>query len=412
MKKFLTWATMFALVVGFSACGGGDDETPPPGSGDGGQGSNPTPEVPVKTEFVNRATSKNGLTIAATAHFVEVSKENPLARIGLAVYDKQGRDVTTDASVYVIEGNSSTKVLGGEFEIEETGTYQFWASYGTENTKADALLSVVAVSDMPAVPADEAPASKDFKRRALIIQATGTDCMYCPNAIGALKKYFSISGNEDKAVLMALHTYNMGDPLYSKAAEKLTSQAGLGASYPAMKINFDSKMLAAGFSADAFFTFLNNNISEVCSNQAESAIAVATSYDEETGVISVSSKIKCDNPGSYKVTVALVQDNVFFRQNGTNDVNYWVHEAGVKDVAPSTGAGYALNNGETTEVGDVYDFCCEFNKSALYAKGTGDYALDVLLDARVIVYVQANGKIADNVVSCGLNESVGFSYND
>ena len=122
--------------------------------------------------------------------------------------------------------------------------------------------------------------------------------------------------------------------------------------------------------------------------------------------------MKCDNPGSYKVTVALVQDNVFFRQQGTNDVNYWVHEAGVKDVAPSTGAGYALNNGETTEVGDVYDFCCEFNKSALYAKGTGDYALDVLRDARVIVYVQANGKIADNVVSCGLNESVGFSYND
>lgn len=403
---------MFALVVGFSACGGGDDETTPPGSGDGGQGSNPTPDVPVKTEFVNRATSKNGLTIAATAHFVEVSKENPLARIGLAVYDKQGRNVTTDASVYVIEGSSSTKVGGGEFEIEETGTYQFWASYGTENTKADALLSVVAVSDMPAVPADEAPASKDFKRRALVIQATGTDCMYCPNAIGALKKFFAISGNEDKAVLMALHTYNTGDPLYSKAAGKLTSQAGLGASYPAIKINFDSNMLAAGYSADAFFTFLNNNISEVCSNQAESAIAVATSYDEATGVISVASKIKCDNPGSYKVTVALVQDNVFFRQQGTSDVNYWVHEAGVKDVAPSTGAGYALNNGETTEVGDVYDFCCEFNKSALYAKGTGDYALDVLRDARVIVYVQANGKIADNVVSCGLNEKVGFSYND
>ena len=412
MKKFLTWATMFALVVGFSACGGGDDETTPPGTGEGGQTPNPNPGTEVVDKFVNKAKSKNGLTIAATQHFVEVSEDAKPTTIEFAVFDKNGQDVTSNASVYVMEGSNSKKITDAKFTPEATGTYQFWASYGTDNTKADALVSVTAVSDIPAVPADENVASKDFKRRALIIQATGTDCMYCPNAIGALKKFFAISGNEDKAVLMALHTYNTGDPLYSKAADKLTSQAGLGASYPAMKINFDSKMLAAGYSADAFFTFLNDNISEVCSNQAESAIAVATSYDEATGVISVASKIKCDNPGSYKVTVALVQDNVFFRQQGTNDVNYWVHEAGVKDVAPSTGAGFALNNGETTEVGDVYDFCCEFNKSALYAKGTGDYALDVLRDARVLVYVQANGKIADNVVSCGLNQKVGFAYND
>jgi hypothetical protein len=411
MKKFLTWATIFALVVGFSACGGGDDETPPPGSGDGGQGSNPTPEVPVKTEFINRATSKNGLTIAATAHFVEVSKENPLARIGLAVYDKQGRDVTTDASVYVIEGSSSTKVLGGEFEIEETGTYQFWASYGTENTKADALLSVVAVSDMPAVPADEAPASKDFKRRVLIVQGTGVTCQYCPNAITALHNFFKIPANKDKALLMALHTFTSGDPLWSNAAERLRIQAGIS-SYPTLKLNFDNEYLEYGVNADGFYKFLNTSIPELCNKGAESAIAVATTYNEKTGVISVASKIKCDNPGNYKVSVALVQDNVFFQQTGTTDVNFWVHEAGVKDVAPATGKGFALNNGDDTEVGDVYDFCCEFNKSALYDRGTGQYALDVLRDARVIVYVQANGVVVDNCVSCGLNESVGFAYND
>lgn len=407
MKKFFTVATMFVLAVGFAACGGGDDEPATPGTERPGQqpGTN-------ANKFVNRATAKNGLTIAATHHFVEVSDDAAPATVEFAVFNKNGQDITKDASIYIVDDNNSTKVNGTKMTLEATGEYKFWAAYGTENTKADAVLTVTALSDIPAVLADENVASKDFKRRALIIQATGTDCMYCPNAIGALKKFFGINGNEDKAYLMALHTYNTGDPLYSKAADKLTSQAGLGASFPAMKINFDSNMLAAGLNSDAFFAFLNKNVAEVCSNQAESAIAVATSYDEATGVISVASKIKCDNPGSYKVTVALVQDNVFFRQQGTNDTNYWVHEAGVKDVAPSTGAGFALNNGETTEVGDVYDFCCEFNKSALYAKGTGDYALDVLRDARVLVYVQANGKIADNVVSCGLNQKVGFAYND
>ncbi len=411
MKKFLTWATMFALVVGFSACGGGDDETTPPGTGEGGQTPNPNPGTEVVDKFVNKAKSKNGLTIAATHNFVEVSNDVAPTTIEFAVYNNDGQDVTANASVYVVEGSSSTKVAGAKFTPEAAGTYEFWASYGTDNTKADALLSVTAVSDMPAVPVDTLPESKDFKRRVLIVQGTGVTCQYCPNAITAIHNFFNIPANKDKALLMALHTFTSGDPLWSNAAERLRIQAGISA-YPTLKINFDNNYLASGVNADGFYNFLNTSIPELCNKGAESAIAVATTYNEETGVISVASKIKCDNPGNYKVSVALVQDNVFFQQNGTTDVNFWVHEAGVKDVAPATGKGFALNNGDDTEVGDVYDFCCEFNKSALYAKGTGQYALDVLRDARVIVYVQANGVVVDNCVSCGLNESVGFAYND
>lgn len=402
---------MFALVVGFSACGGGDDETTPPGTGEGGQTPNPNPGTEVVDKFVNKAKSKNGLTIAATHNFVEVSSDAKPTTIEFAVFNKDGQDVTSNASVYVMEGSNSVKITNAKFTPEATGTYQFWASYGTENTKADALLSVTAVSDIPAVPADENPASKDFKRRVLIVQGTGVTCQYCPNAITAIHNFFKIPANKDKALLMALHTFTSGDPLWSNAAERLRIQAGIS-SYPTLKLNFDNEYLEYGVNADGFYKFLNTSIPELCNKGAESAIAVATTYNEKTGVISVASKIKCDNPGNYKVSVALVQDNVFFQQTGTTDVNFWVHEAGVKDVAPATGKGFALNNGDDTEVGDVYDFCCEFNKSALYARGTGQYALDVLRDARVIVYVQANGVVVDNCVSCGLNESVGFAYND
>ena len=411
MKKFFSWATMFALVVGFSACGGGDDETTPPGTGEGGQTPNPNPGTEVVDKFVNKAKSKNGLTIAATHNFVEVSNDAKPTTIEFAVFNKDGQDVTSNASVYVMEGSNSVKITNAKFTPEAAGTYQFWASYGTDNTKADALLSVTAVSDIPAVPADENPASKDFKRRVLIVQGTGVTCQYCPNAITAIHNFFNIPANKDKALLMALHTFTSGDPLWSNAAERLRIQAGIS-SYPTLKLNFDNEYLEYGVNADGFYKFLNTSIPELCNKGAESAIAVATTYNEKTGVISVASKIKCDNPGNYKVSVALVQDNVFFQQTGTTDVNFWVHEAGVKDVAPATGKGFALNNGDDTEVGDVYDFCCEFNKSALYARGTGQYALDVLRDARVIVYVQANGVVVDNCVSCGLNESVGFAYND
>ena len=426
MKKFFTVATMFVLAVGFAACGGGDDDggTTPPTTEQPGDNPNDNPndnpgdvpgdgtEVQPTEKFVNYATSKSGLTLAATHFFLEVSEEAEPVVIKFAVYDQAGQDVTADASIYVMEGSNSVRVADAQFTPTATGKYQFWASYKTNNTKADALLEVVAVADMPAILEDTNPSSKDFKRQALLIQATGTDCMYCPNAIGALRKLFGNQNYADKAVLMALHTYNTGDPLYSQAAKKLTAQAGLGASYPAIKINFDNNMLAAGYTSDSFYSFLTSNITEICSQAAETAIAVSTSYEEATGRISVAAKVKCDNPGDYKVTAVLVQDNVFCRQQGTNDTSFWIHEAGAKDVEPKTATGFALNNGNTTEVGDVYDFCCEFNKSALYAKGTGDYALDVLRDARVLVYVQANGKVVDNVVSCGLNQQVGFVYND
>ena len=140
---------------------------------------------------------------------------------------------------------------------------------------------------------------------------------------------------------------------------------------------------------------------------------------KENGKITIGADSQCtrggtrrtlSNPTNYKVSVVLVQDNVFFVQTGTSNTDFFVHNAGVRDVAPATGAGFALNNGANTVAGEVYDFCCEFNKDALYAKGTGAYALDVLRDARVLVYVQTNGQLVENVVSCGMNQKVGFTY--
>lgn len=396
MKKFLTIATMFALAVGFVACSGSDD---------GGS----TPPANPKDEFVNRATSKSGLALAATHHFLEVSENAEPVVIKFAVFNN-GQDVTSNASVYVLEGNSSKKLVDAKFTPEATGVYQFWASYGVENTKADALLNITAVSDMPALPADVNPASTNFFRRVLIAKATGVNCPNCPRATDGIHMFFDESDYADNAVLMGLNTYDTGDPLWSKAAETLTSQAGLGASYPAIKLNFDNLVPTLG-SAD-IARMLNENIAAICANPSETAIAVSTSYNPETGAISVAAKVKCDVPSKYKVTAALLQDNVFFPQQGASKPEHNVHGSGVKAIAPTTGVGFALNNGDETKAGGVYDFCCEFNASDLYSKGTGDYALNVLRDARVIVYVQAADKIVDNVVACGLNQKVGFAYNN
>lgn len=387
---------MFALVAGFAACSSSDD------------GGSTPPAAPAE-EFVNRATSNSGLTLAATHHFLEVSAEAEPTEIKFAVYNN-GQDVTSDASVYVLEGNNSKKLVDAKFTPEATGVYQFWASYGLENTKADALLNITAVSDVPTILADENPASSNFFHSALIIKATGVNCPNCPRATDGIHMFFDQSNYADNAVQMALHTYDDGHVLSSKGAITLTRQAGLGASYPAIKLNFD-KLIPTGYSAD-IAKALDKEIGAICSNASETAIAVSTSYNAETGAISVAAKVKCDEPNKYKVSAVLLQDNVYFYQQGADKAEHNMHDAIVRSVAPATGVGFALNNGEETTTGKVYDFCCEFNASELYSKGTGEHALDIARDARVIVYVQTADKVVENVVSCGLNQKVGFAYNN
>lgn len=356
-------------------------------------------------EFINCVASNSGLVVMANRHFVKASGD---AEVKFAVRDQNGADVTSAATFYLVEGETNTQLSGNTFVCQNAGTYEFIVTYNTMNTK-DAPLTVVAVSNIPEVEADENPSSTDFVRNALIVQGTGVTCQYCPNALEALEGFFENNAYADQTYLMALHTFTSGDPLYSEAASKLSMRAGI-TNYPTLKINFDNSMYKSGVSSAEFSSFLNTNIPTICSKTAETAIAVSTTYDEATGAISVAAKVKCDNPNNYKVSVVLVQDNVYFPQTGTSNTDFFVHNAGVKDVAPATGAGFALNNGAKTVAGEVYDFCCEFNKDVFYTKGTGAYALDVLRDARVLVYVQANGQIIENVVSCGMNQKVGFTY--
>ena len=120
MKKFFTVATMFALVVGFAACGGGDDEptTPTPPSTEQ-PGDNPTDDPtddPTdqpgadEVKFVNRVTSAStGLTLAATHSFLEVSDEVAPVEVEFAVFNAEGQNITDAATVYVIEGNISSR---------------------------------------------------------------------------------------------------------------------------------------------------------------------------------------------------------------------------------------------------------------------------------------------------------------
>jgi hypothetical protein len=389
MNKFLATLFLVAGVFTFAACSDSDDNAG---------------ETATQSESFKNYVTVDGLTLSANHRFVVANSNTEVTFKVL----KNGVDVTNSSSIYYQNGDKNEKLNGNSFVCSSVGAHKFWASNKTTNTRNN-LLVVDALHERPALAADSQVASDDFLRNVLLLQATGVKCQYCPNAIAAIKSFYANNADADRFKLMTVHTFTAGDPLYSEGAEKLRIQAGIS-SYPTLLLNYNTEWLGSSMNTNGFENFLNSAAESLLQDEAETGISIATKYNSENGVISVNAAVKCDDPNKYRVTAALLQDNVFFRQSGTSDPSFYVHEAGVKAIYPTTGAGFSLNNGEVTTEHATYDFACEFNASDLYAKGTGEYALDVVRDARVLIYVQANGKLVDNVAVCGMNQQVGFAY--
>lgn len=389
MNKFLATFFLVAGVFTFAACSDRDDNAG---------------ETATQSESFKNYVTVDGLTLSANHRFVVANNNTEVTFKVL----KNGVDVTNSSTIYYQNGENNEKLQGNSFVCSSVGAHKFWVSNKTTNTRNN-LLVIDALHERPSLAADTQANSDDFLRNVLFLQATGVACQACPNAIAAIKNFYAKNADADRFKLMTVHTFTSGDPLWSEGAEKLRIQAGIS-SYPTLLLNYNSEWLRSGVDSKSYETFLNNAAASLLKDNAETGISIATKYNPENGVISVNAAIKCDDPNKYRVTAALLQDNVFFPQTGTSDPSFYVHEAGVKAIYPTTGAGFSLNNGEVTTEHATYDFACEFNASDLYAKGTGDYALDVVRDARVLIYVQANGKLVDNVAVCGMNQQVGFAY--
>ncbi|MBO5699571.1 MAG: Omp28-related outer membrane protein [Bacteroidaceae bacterium] len=351
-------------------------------------------------DYTNRVTSASGLTLVATHKYYGLNEKDGIT---FTVFF-EGQDVTNQAQIFTLEGYTPQKVENANFVCPEIGVYTFWAEYETHSTR-EKVLSVTAQNNRPTLPKDTAPDSTNFVQRLLLLQNTGTACGYCPNAMEAIKNSKHSNPYANQVELMALHSFNYSDPLYCTAATMLTQQTGF-TSFPSMMFNFNDKWRLGGASAGRFENFINNSTQEALQEGSETGIAIATTFNEETGHISVNLGVKCDSIGVYKVVVALVQDNVYAIQNGTNNTEFFNHEAGIRTLSPFHGLGETINCGETTAKGKVYEYSCEFHKDNLVQKTK----LDVNADARIIAYVLKSDNTVDNVASCRMNETQPFAY--
>lgn len=361
----------------------------------------------VATEYPNRVHSKSQLVLAATTKYVVADDKE---EIRFAVFH-EGKDVTNDAMLfYLNDSGEPSKLDSPYYTCTEAGQHNFFATYGDVSSE-DSPLCIKAFHNRPALLEDPYPSSNLFQRNALLIQGTGTRCVYCPNGISAIKDFYAEYPKANQVYHMALHAFTSDDPLYCDAAYILYRNTGLGG-FPAVMVDFNKKWGTSGESVNGFKNFLNEHITEALNEEAQTAISAASTYNETTNTISVNVGVKTAQAGLFRVTVALLQDNVYALQSGTYDAEFDKHHSSVRAISPADGNGEMLDCGRCEESGRVYEYSCEFNVADLVQSSYGEYILDVLRDARILVYVQKMNGCVDNVVGCKINEAVSFEYTE
>lgn len=357
-------------------------------------------------EYPHVAIADNGLTLAASHRYVQYAAGE---EVRLALYDGTS-DVTDDVTFFQITPDGVTHPLTSPTTMcNEPGTHRFYANYA-DKTTADHLLDITVLQSMPALPADPQPQSNDFVQQVLLTQGTGLRCQYCPKGIAAIHNFYESHPMAKQVVHMALHAFGNTDPLSSTAAFLLYEQLDLGG-FPNMIVNYNPEWKDSGLATAQFEELITTAVDKALAQKSQTALAVATEWDESRGVISVSVGVKVAQAGLYRLSVALVQDNVYLPQSGTNNEAYYMHHSSIRALAPADGEGAWLN-GRRAEVAEaIYPYHCEFNTSDLLSSTSYGYTLDVCNDARVVVYTQKMDGTIDNVVVCGIDESLPFAYN-
>ena len=227
------------------------------------------------------------------------------------------KDVTSESVIY----NDKNEILsldGGKFTSSETGSFKFWAEYGTmmtfdKNKPDNGMVTIKAIPmSIPSAAKDPQPSNLSFKRRVFIAQSTGTGCKFCPGMVMIMRKVF----NPEKMVLAAVHNFASGDPAYLAQP----SYGSLGASgVPSVTIDFAS-VFGDYTSQSGLAKTISDRYDEV-----DAKVGISVNSVVKDGYLVAKVTVKAAETGTYNVGAWLLEDNIYGRQ---------MDEYGVKQKDP------------------------------------------------------------------------------
>lgn len=336
--------------------------------------------LPTPTGDIKLAADKTAVEIGETVTFT--------------VTDAENQDVTSQALIYDEDFNE----VGSQVTFNESGSYSFFATVGSANSN---YVSVVVMADVPVVPEDPQPENFTFNHRAVVIDQTGVNCGYCPNATDQLKTLENTEWHQYyNEVTCHAGSYAGGDPGNSAAANALNQfQSSMISGYPCILVNFYGKPNGYGY----------NDIIKVLQPYVQKdgvdvGISLAVTGDESC--VYAAAQVKSGVAQEYKITAWLLESNIYSpNQAGATKDYHKIYNNALRNMSHEYSKTNVQGDSYTFEANEVKDLAFELEMIS------NKWKLENMSVLVIVSAKDANGRweVANSAV-CKINEAKEFEY--
>ena len=275
-------------------------------------------------------------------------------------------DVTEYAVIHNV--TEETDLDGTEFAPETEGEWVFVAEVDGEESEPVTVTAIVIAEE-----------GKDFFRRSLVLDFTGTWCVNCPKMEAAIAE--TMEARPGRVVPVSVHCMAV-DPMYAKPlSDNLVKQFGVKA-YPSAVVDMDPESLISQSSPE----LLQSHIDRLLEARGPAAgLRIESTLDGEAYTVKV--EMKAVRDGDYTLAVLVLEDGIVAAQTGGT-------------------ADHVHNNilRSWTE-GEAHEGMKEGDTATLELDGS------VTGKSRFAVLVLRGG-LVDNVATCTPGASVDYQYEE
>ena len=336
--------------------------------------------LPTPTGDIKLAADKTAVEIGETVTFT--------------VTDAENQDVTSQALIY----DENFNEVGSQVTFNESGSYSFFATVGSANSN---YVSVVVMADVPEVPEDPQPENFTFNHRAVVIDQTGVNCGYCPNATDQLKTLENTEWHKYyNEVTCHAGSYAGGDPGNSAAANALNQfQSSMISGYPCILVNFYGKPNGYGY----------NDIIKVLQPYVQKdgvdvGISLAVTGDESC--VYAAAQVKSGVAQEYKITAWLLESNIYSpNQAGATKDYHKIYNNALRNMSHEYSKTNVQGDSHTFEANEVKDLAFELEMIS------NKWKLENMSVLVIVSAKDANGRweVANSAV-CKINKAKEFEY--
>ena len=281
-------------------------------------------------------------------------------------------DVTAYATIRNL--TDGTVLEGNVFAPADEGEWTFVASLDGAESEPVTVTAIIIAEE-----------GKDFFRRSLVLDFTGTWCVNCPKMEAAIEE--TMAARPGRVVPVSVHCMSI-DPMYKKPfCDDLVKQFGVKA-YPSAVVDLDPESLISTASPELLLSHIDRLLE---ARGPATGIRVTTSWEEGTGPhggrpLLIEAELTAVREGKYTLGFGVLEDGIVASQTG-GSADY-VHNNVLRHWKIADGYATPLKEGETLKLYIIFE---------------------ATENQRVLAFAVRDG-LVDNVVSCTAGASSDYQY--